>query len=80
MKMTDCIAFVPCSKIREDGIVAAYMSSSTSALSPPTHHGKVGPMAVKSFKSINDWELAPEHRVPGEYCVWFKPHYKYIVH
>ena len=41
-------------------------------LRPPSPHAtlpttaKGGPMAVKSFKGIDDWELAPEHRVLGE--------------
>ena len=41
-------------------------------LRPPSPHAtlpttpKGGPLAVKSFKGIDDWELAPEHRVLGE--------------
>jgi hypothetical protein len=40
-------------------------------LRPPSPHAtlpttpKGGPLAVKSFKGIDDWELAPEHRVLG---------------
>ena len=58
-----------CSEISEDVLAvaaAACVPSPTSTLSPPSHHGKGTPLAVKSFKGIDDWELAPEHRVLGE--------------
>ena len=53
------------SEITEEVIGVARLPSPTSTqpLHPTLPGGKGVPLAVKSFKGINDWELAPEHRI-----------------
>jgi hypothetical protein len=55
----------PYCEISEENIPGLRPPSPTACLPPHAAlpAGKGAPLAVKSFKGINDWELAPEHRI-----------------